>query len=76
MPFDDDFVFSSNVVTRAYDETLSAIRNSSSKNDCIRNLRNIKVGEYEIGSRCAHKIYNKYCEYNGNVKKRRKKIEK
>lgn len=78
MPFDDpDFDTSHAEMIRAYDEALSTIRDSSSKNDCIRSLREIKITERKtLGDRCAHKVYNKYCEYNGNVGRKKGKGNK
>lgn len=75
MPFDDPELDTSHEeIIGAFDESLTVIRNSNNKNDCIRDISEIKIkGKRKIGNKAAHRIYNKYSEYNGSVGRRKKK---
>ncbi len=56
-------------IIEAYNNIITAFRSSSSKNDAIKNLKDIKISNHEtkIGTKCANKIYDTYSKYTGGV---------
>jgi len=64
----------SNAMTTCQD-VISSIRSATNKNDAIRDLQNMKIGDTDtaIGSECAHKIYDTYSKYRGGGYRRNRR---
>ena len=63
----------SNVI-HTFNDVVNTIRHSTNKYDAIRTLKNtnIKGTNVKIGEQYAHKIYDKYIQYNGLTSSRKR----
>ena len=59
-----------------FNNVVQIVRYSNNKYDAIKSLKDTTINgtDIKIGETCAHQIYNKYVEYNGNCIGRCKKF--